>query len=83
MSLSSNRLVLFSTAEEYLKKCGIASMIHYPIPPHKQNALSSWNNLSFPITEKIHNEVLSLPLNGVLTDDEVSKIIKVLNEWTS
>ncbi|BCY28714.1 DegT/DnrJ/EryC1/StrS family aminotransferase [Flavobacterium okayamense] len=69
--------------QNYLKENGIETMIHYPIPPHKQNALSSWNGLSFPITEKIHNEVLSLPLNGVLTDDEVSKIIKVLNEWTS
>lgn len=69
--------------QNFLKENGIETMIHYPIPPHKQKALSSWNNLSFPITEKIHNEVLSLPLNGILTDDEVSKIIKVLNEWTS
>src|SRR5690606_38930314 len=69
--------------QNYLKENGIETMIHYPIPPHKQKALHSWNNLSFPITEKIHNKVLSLPLNGVLTDDEVSKIIKVLNEWTS
>ncbi len=68
--------------QNYLKENGIETMIHYPIPPHKQKALSSWNSLSFSITEKIHNEVLSLPLNGVLTDDEVSKIIKVLNEWT-
>ncbi len=65
--------------QNYLKENGIETMIHYPIPPHKQKALDSWNNLSFPITEIIHNEVLSLPLNGVLTDDEVSKIIKVLN----
>ncbi len=73
--------------QNYLKENGIETIIHYPIPPHKQKAMnpevSGWNNLSFPITEKIHNEVLSLPLNGVLTDDEVSKIIKVLNEWTS
>lgn len=68
--------------QNYLKQNGIETMIHYPIPPHKQQALQEWNNLSFPITEKIHNELLSLPLNSVLTDDEVSKIIKVLNEWT-
>jgi dTDP-4-amino-4,6-dideoxygalactose transaminase len=68
--------------QNYLKDNGIETMIHYPFSPHKQKALHSWNNLSFPITEKIHNEVLSLPLNGVLTDVEVSKIIKVLNEWT-
>lgn len=69
--------------QNYLKENGIETMVHYPIPPHKQKAMGSWNNLSFPITEKIHNEVLSLPLNGCLSDDEVSKIIKVLNEWIS
>lgn len=67
--------------QHYLKQNGIETMIHYPIPPHKQKAMSSWNNLSFPITEKIHDEVLSLPLNGVLTDDEVSKISKILNQF--
>lgn len=68
--------------QNFLKQNGIETLIHYPIPPHKQKALQSFKNLSFPVTEKIHSEVLSLPLNGVLTDDEVSKIIKVLNEWT-
>lgn len=68
--------------QNFLKENGIETMIHYPIPPHKQKAMSSWNNLSFPITEKIHDEVLSLPLNGILSDYEVTKIIKVLNEWT-
>lgn len=67
--------------QNYLKENGIETMIHYPIPPHKQKALSNWNNLSFPITEKIHNEVLSIPLNSILTDDEVSRIIKVLNRF--
>lgn len=69
--------------QNFLKQNGIETLIHYPIPPHKQKALQSFKNLSFPVTEKIHSEVLSLPLNGVLTEDEVSKIIKVLNEWTS
>lgn len=69
--------------QNYLKENGIETMIHYPIPPHKQKALTSKSsiskNLSFPITEKIHNEVLSLPLNGILTDDEVDFIIEKIN----
>lgn len=68
--------------QQYLLDNGIQTMIHYPIPPHKQKAFSSWNNLSFPITEKIHNEILSLPISPVLTDDEVGFIIEKLNLWT-
>ena len=58
-------------------------MIHYPIPPHKQKAFQEWNDLSFPITEKIHDEVLSLPMSPILTDDEIEKIIKVINKFNS
>lgn len=68
--------------QNYLLDNGIQTMIHYPIPPHKQKAFSSWNNLSFPITEKIHNEILSLPISPVMTDDEVSFVIKKMNLWT-
>ena len=67
--------------QEYLKQNEIETMIHYPIPPHKQKAFESWNTLSFPITEKIHNEVLSLPISPILTADEVSKIIQILNQY--
>ena len=67
--------------QEYLKENSIETLIHYPIPPHKQNALAEWHNLSFPITEKIHREVLSIPISPVLTDDEVSKVIEVLNRY--
>ena len=65
--------------QAYLKENGIDSMIHYPIPPHKQKALANWNHLSFPITEKIHKEVLSIPLNSTLTAIEIQKIITILN----
>ena len=65
--------------QAYLKENGIDSMIHYPIPPHKQKALADWNHLSFPITEKIHKEVLSIPLNSTLTAIEIQKIITILN----
>ena len=69
--------------QDYLKENGIETMIHYPVPPHKQKALKNWNDLSFPITEKIHNEVLSLPISPVMTVDEVSFVIQKLNLWTS
>lgn len=63
--------------KEYLTKIDIQTAIHYPIPPNKQKAFSIYNNLSFPIMEKIHNEVLSLPVSPVLTGNEVSFIIKI------
>jgi dTDP-4-amino-4,6-dideoxygalactose transaminase len=67
--------------QEYLAKNGIETVIHYPIPPHKQKAFPKWNNLSFPITEKIHDEVLSLPISPILTSAEVSKIIQTVNHY--
>ncbi|MEL1248121.1 DegT/DnrJ/EryC1/StrS family aminotransferase [Flavobacterium helocola] len=74
---TSNRLEL----QNFLKENGIETMIHYPIPPHKQKALSNWNNLSFPITEKIHDEVLSIPLNSGLKASEIQHIITILNQY--
>lgn len=67
--------------KEYLFNNGIETMIHYPIPPHKQKALKDWNSLSYPISEKIHEEVLSIPLNGTLTEAEINKIIATLNNY--
>lgn len=67
--------------QNYLYQKGIQTVIHYPVPPHKQKALSEWNKRSFPITEKIHDEVLSLPLNPVLTKDEIDFIIATLNTY--
>jgi dTDP-4-amino-4,6-dideoxygalactose transaminase len=68
--------------QDYLLENGIETLIHYPIAPHKQNAFSDWNDVSFPITEKMHDEVLSLPISPVLTNDEVDFIIQKLNQWT-
>ena len=67
--------------QEYLTENGIQNLIHYPIPPHKQKAYKEWNNLSFPITEKIHEEVVSLPISSILEDTEVETIISVLNNF--
>lgn len=67
--------------QEYLAQNNIQTVIHYPIPPHQQKAFSQWNNLSFPITEKIHNEVLSLPISPVLAESEVDCIIEIINKF--
>ena len=65
----------------YLKENGIETMIHYPIAPYKQNAFALWNSLSYPITDKIHEEVLSIPLNCSLSELELQKIITTLNHY--
>ena len=67
--------------QKHLKQNKIETVIHYPIPPHKQKAFAVWNLLSFPITEKIHQEVLSLPISPVMTKDEVDYVIAVLNQF--
>lgn len=67
--------------QEFLLANNIQTLIHYPIPPHKQKAFSFLENLSFPITEKIHNEVLSLPISPVMTKDEVDFVIEILNKY--
>jgi dTDP-4-amino-4,6-dideoxygalactose transaminase len=59
----------------------VETLIHYPIPPHRQKAYSEWNTMSFPITEKIHREVVSLPMGGHLTEDEVTRVIDVINRY--
>jgi dTDP-4-amino-4,6-dideoxygalactose transaminase len=66
---------------DYLKQHQIGCLIHYPIPPHQQEALKVYKNLSLPITEDIHQQVLSLPLNISLSDDQVDYIIKTLNAY--
>ena len=67
--------------QDYLHQNGIQTVIHYPVPPHNQKALSFLNHLSFPITQKIHDEVLSLPISPVMTMDEVGFIVSILNKY--
>ncbi|MDD2987295.1 DegT/DnrJ/EryC1/StrS family aminotransferase [Flavobacterium sp.] len=67
--------------QTYLKTNGIETLIHYPIPPHKQKALTEFNSLSFPITEKIHREIISLPMSPMLTEEEVSAIVEIINRY--
>lgn len=65
--------------QAYLTEKGIQTIIHYPIPPHKQTCYKDRNNLSFPITEQIHAEELSLPISPVLSVEEVEIIVQALN----
>lgn len=67
--------------QAYLEENGVATAIHYPVPPHKQQALSQYANQSFPNTEAMYEEVLSIPLNPALTDTQVSHICAVLNAY--
>ena len=67
--------------QEYLKANQIETMVHYPIPPHRQQALIHWQDSSFPITEKIHQEVLSIPMSPVMTEAEVDAVIQILNQY--
>lgn len=67
--------------QNYLKENGIGTIIHYPIPPHKQAAYKEWNSLSFPVTEKIHAQELSLPMSPTLTEEQMNFVIKTINNW--
>lgn len=67
--------------QEFLNNNQIQTLIHYPIPPHKQKAYKQLNHLHFPITEKIHDEILSLPISPVMDEDEVEYIVKILNKF--
>lgn len=67
--------------QEYLKNNKINTMIHYPIPPHKQNAYKEWNSMSYPIAEKIHKEVLSLPISQVMEDRDVERVVETINSY--
>ena len=67
--------------QQYLHAMEIECMIHYPIPPHQQEAYQSWNAISLPVTESIHREVLSLPISPVMQDDEVEQVVNAVSKW--
>ena len=66
---------------EFLDKNRIEWLIHYPIPPHQQNALKSFTHFKLPLTEKIHKRIISLPMSPVMTDEEVKTVIDVVNSY--
>ena len=67
--------------QQHFTENGIQTLIHYPIPPHKQQAYKEWNDLSYPISEKIHAEVLSLPIGPTLSLEEAQKVVDLCNQF--
>lgn len=67
--------------QKYLSDNDIQTLIHYPIPPHRQKAYSELSRLDLPVTVKIHDEVLSLPISQVMTGDEAAKVVEALNKF--
>ena len=67
--------------QKYLLDNGVQTLIHYPLAPHKQEAYKEWSDENLPISERIHDEALSLPISGVQSLDDTMKIVKVVNEF--
>ena len=67
--------------QEYLANHNIQTLIHYPLPIHKQQAYINWNTLSLPVTEKIHREVLSLPISPVMDENDIERIVACINAY--
>ena len=67
--------------QQYLRDHGVETQIHYPIPPHRQQCYSDWNNLSLPITEQIAAQELSLPCHPAMTKEEADVIVDLLNQF--
>lgn len=65
----------------FLLEGGVQTDVHYPIPPHRQQAYKEWAGMSLPITEQIHRQELSLPVSQVLTDEERQHVATLVNEW--
>lgn len=67
--------------QAHLNDQGIGTLIHYPIPPHQQQAYREWKARSYPVTEQIHREVLSLPISPVMSVEQVSAVVAACNAW--
>ena len=67
--------------QKYLAQQGVQTLIHYPIPPHKQQAYKEWNHSSYPVSEQIHAEVMSLPIGPTISVEEVEKVIQICNNF--
>jgi len=68
--------------QQYLRENGAGTVIHYPIPPHKQVCYRSWNQLSLPVTEQIHAQELSIPCHQAMTLEEIDTVVKLINRFS-
>lgn len=69
--------------QKHLLEQGIQTLIHYPIPPHQQQAYKEWNMDSYPVSELIHQQVMSLPMGPTITDEQVAAVIKACNSFNA
>lgn len=67
--------------QQYLSDRDIQTLIHYPVPPHHQQAYRNWESFHLPVTEQIHREILSLPVSPVMNTREMNKVIELVNQW--
>lgn len=67
--------------QDYLKDKAIATLIHYPIPPHQQKALQDLKNLRFEVSQTLHQQVISLPISPVMTQLQIEKVINAVNDY--
>lgn len=67
--------------QAYLEQHGVQTIIHYPIPPHKQECYRQWNHLSLPVTEQIHQQELSLPMSQAMTQEEAQEVVRIINAY--
>ena len=67
--------------QAYLAHHDVKTVIHYPIPPHKQECYKQWNSLSLPVTERIHQQELSLPMSPAMTHEEAQEVVSLINRY--
>ena len=67
--------------QDYLNQHQIQTIVHYPIPPHKQAAYAAYNEVQLPLTEQLSAEVLSIPVSPVMNWDAVEEVVRVLNQY--
>ena len=67
--------------QQHLRNEGVETLIHYPIPPHRQQCYSDWLSLQLPITERIHEQELSLPMSPAMTDEEARVVVESVNRF--
>jgi dTDP-4-amino-4,6-dideoxygalactose transaminase len=69
--------------QQFLTENGVQTLIHYPVPPHMQQAYHHWDKMSYPLTEKIHSEVLSLPISQIMEEEEYRSVAEIINNFRS
>lgn len=69
--------------QKYLAEQGIQTLIHYPIPPHQQQAYKEWNMERYPVSEMIHQQVMSLPMGPTITDEQIARVIAACNSFNA